>query len=432
MPGYSCVYIFQMTIYLQMKGTLKIPASLCVKCRGAKMLCGLSYCPISINTMNKLVLDPVNRRSEISGSSPPSIFVGRYGYPKVMVYPSSPPIKGDTYSFEESRSWLDIPMDQFISMRMSLIRGSIPYSVSAPADPDSTFQKIQEMALAGQSVDVDIEFSKPLDISKTELDENAPPMGPASPMRRIDIGNVKLNQKMEKIYYDTDLKASEAIKILYSENVDPQRISMAMSTGSLGTGKRRKIVPTRWSITAVDEEISNYKVEKIKDYPSIDKFLAFKRETSGNLFTAILTPSNWIYEWGEAWFPGSTWNMWDTRTEVEIDHEGYYGRKTYPEIGGCYYASRLAVSEVFDNMRRSGGALAWREIYPGFNLPVGVWFVRENMRKMFLQKPAEFDTLDDAVRYIQGGMKVPVKEWISKSHVYQTLKFNNLERFFGI
>ncbi|MGC8609069.1 MAG: Nre family DNA repair protein [Thermoplasmata archaeon] len=415
-----------------MRGTLKIPASLCMKCRGSKMLCGLSYCPVSINSMNRVSLGNIKKASEVSGSSPPSVFVGRYGYPKVLVYPSSPPINGNTYNFEESRAWPDIPLDQFVSMRMSLVRGSVPYKVDVPANPDSTFQRIQEMALAGQSVDVDIEFSRPLDLSKIDVDENTPPMGPASPLRNIEIGNVRIGRKMEKVYYDTDLKASEAMSILYREDVDPQRIAMSLSTGSLGIGKNRKIVPTRWAITAIDQQISNDLVKKIKEFPSIDKFLAYRREVNGNLFVAILTPSNWIYEWGEGWFPGSTWNMWGTEAEVEIDYEGYYGRKTYPDIGGCYYASRVAVSEAFERMGRSGGSLAWREIYPGFNLPVGVWFVRENMRRMFQQKPEEFDTIDDAIECISKGMRIDPSRWKSHSYVYKTLRYNNLERFFSL
>ena len=59
---------------------------------------------------------------------------------------------------------------------------------------------------------------------------------------------------------------------------------------------------------------------------------------------------------------------------MEIDNEDYYGRKTYPDIGGCYYSTRLAVAEKYMEMKRGGGAITWREIYPGFNLPVGAWY----------------------------------------------------------
>ena len=115
-----------------------------------------------------------------------------------------------------------------------------------------------------------------------------------------------------------------------------------------------------------------------------------------------------------------------------IDSEGYHGRKEYPDIGGCYYSTRLAVAEKFSSMGRTGGAITWREIYPGWNLPVGVWYVRENMRALFEQKPQEFDTLDESLNFLSGYMRVPLAKWVEKSYVVPTQKYNNLDRFFSI
>ena len=42
----------------------------------------------------------------ISGSSPPSVFVGSYGYPKVGVGPMVPPIHGDTSVLDIPEKWL--------------------------------------------------------------------------------------------------------------------------------------------------------------------------------------------------------------------------------------------------------------------------------------------------------------------------------------
>ena len=42
----------------------------------------------------------------ISGSSPPSVFVGSYGYPKVGVGPMVPPIHGDTSVFDIPEQWV--------------------------------------------------------------------------------------------------------------------------------------------------------------------------------------------------------------------------------------------------------------------------------------------------------------------------------------
>ncbi|MEM3173248.1 MAG: hypothetical protein QXE82_06875, partial [Candidatus Nitrosotenuis sp.] len=41
----------------------------------------------------------------ISGSSPPSVFVGSFGYPKVGVGPMVPPIHGDTSLLDTPERW---------------------------------------------------------------------------------------------------------------------------------------------------------------------------------------------------------------------------------------------------------------------------------------------------------------------------------------
>ncbi|MEM3676366.1 MAG: Nre family DNA repair protein [Thermoplasmataceae archaeon] len=395
-------------------------------------MCGLSYCPIAVDMIARTSLKTTSHLRHIAGSSPPTVFVGRFGYPKVNVYPSAPPKFGDTSLYENSGKWLDIPMEEFLAMRLSLLRGSMPVGVKTPSDPDYLFQKIQLMALANRPVEVEIDLEKPLNVGEVLLDEHTSPMGPSSPMKSLVAEVNGIPSQIEKVYYDTDFKASSAMLDLYLGGIEVDKISKVLSIGALGEKKNRKIVPTRWSITAADKNISDFLLDEVKDYPAIDKFLVFKREVPGNLFMAILTPSNWIYEWGESWFPGSTWNQWGTEAAVEIDHEGYNGRTTYPDIGGCYYSTRLAVTEFFKRIGRSGGAITWREIYPSFNLPVGVWFVRENMRKLFLQKPVEFDTLDGAISFLKPHMKVPLQKWISGSYVYPTLRFNNLDRFFDL
>ena len=44
---------------------------------------------------------------EIQGSSPPSIFVGTYGYPKVGVGPMVPPIHGETSILDMPEKWIE-------------------------------------------------------------------------------------------------------------------------------------------------------------------------------------------------------------------------------------------------------------------------------------------------------------------------------------
>ena len=406
-----------------MSRLVKIPPSLCIRCRGTKMLCGLTYCPIEVGKMAKTLITDF-KGTELVGDSPPAIFVGRYGYPSVRVYPSAPPVRGDTTSYEKPGEWLNMKMENFLSMRLSLIRGGMTIKAGNASDPDRTLQDLQVMSLSETPAETYIEFQKPINSSSFELDDNTTPMGPWSPVKRMKIEPGKPNMAAEKAYYDTDLKANGAILDMYNKNVDVQAISKVLSMGVVGEKTNRKLVPTRWSITAVDKNVSDSLVSRVKYLPQIDEFQVFRRSTDGNLFTAILCPTSWRFEWGEAWFPGSTWNAFGNIAQVEIDSEGYGGRTTYPGIGGCYYASRLAVTEKFTGMGRSGSAILWREIYPNFNLPIGVWYVRENLREMFRTAPVKFDNFQEALKYLNPHFKVDVKKWIEKSPSYALMKSN--------
>ena len=69
--------------------------NLCLLCKGARLLCGKKTCPILLKTSILKSLVPFKigktmRNVELSGSSPPGFFVGRYNYPNVAVGPLVP------------------------------------------------------------------------------------------------------------------------------------------------------------------------------------------------------------------------------------------------------------------------------------------------------------------------------------------------------
>lgn len=396
---------------------------LCVRCRGGRYLCGLSYCPLLVRQLAAPFRIKISR--ELSGSSPPSVFVGRVGYPKVRIYPSAPPELGDTSLYEDPRRWLEIPLEKFIAMRLSLYRGGLEIRVDNAADPPRSLQEIQLIALSERPVDVDLRFRR--EPRGVYLSEYAPPMGPAAPLAEFKTeGSPKLPKSAEKAYSDFDLDAREAVLTLYRSGFDMGYISRALSVGALGTRRRRRLVPTRWAITAVDKIVSDHLVEKIKEFDTVDGYYLYLRRAPGNLFLVILAPSRWAYEWGEAFEPGTVWNP-GPGLAVETDYELYRGRDDYPEIGGCYYAARLAVAEALYRMRRQAAVVAWREVYTGFTTPVGVWWVRENVREALRSEPARFDTLEDALYAASTLMKIPIEKWLSVSRLVHILR----SRLFG-
>ncbi len=59
---------------------------LCLQCKGSRHLCGNKFCPL---LKEKVILKSLSIKNlmEFQGSSPPSIFVGRYNYPNISISP---------------------------------------------------------------------------------------------------------------------------------------------------------------------------------------------------------------------------------------------------------------------------------------------------------------------------------------------------------
>ncbi|MFX1310012.1 MAG: hypothetical protein ACFE9M_07215, partial [Promethearchaeota archaeon] len=79
--------------------------NICLRCKGARLLCGKKTCPILLkkSVMKSLVpfeLDKTRRDVEIFGASPPGFFVGHFNYPNVYLGPLVP--------FQEFETGLDI------------------------------------------------------------------------------------------------------------------------------------------------------------------------------------------------------------------------------------------------------------------------------------------------------------------------------------
>jgi hypothetical protein len=228
---------------------------------------------------------------------------------------------------------------------------------------------------------------------------------------------------VEKAYYDTDLKAADAIRGLYENGVLVTKIQRALSVGAFGIKNNRRLVPTRWSITAVDSTLSKDLMEKVKTFPEINEYRLYESRYLDNIFEVLMLPQAWSYEAMEAWYPGTVWNPTGRNVVLYSDWESYEGRTTYAEIGGCYYAARLAVCELLTKERRQATVIVLREAHPGYIMPVGVWQVRENVRNAMRQAPLKFNTLGEALARISCQFRIPLERWVMSSKLLQDALF---------
>ena len=96
---------------------------LCVICKGAHLLCGKDRCPLMIKFYSRSKSMPLVDMKDLAGSSPPAVFVGRYGYPKVDIGPLLPGEFGDTAIMDRPEMWMGKSIDDIVDMRYRLVRG---------------------------------------------------------------------------------------------------------------------------------------------------------------------------------------------------------------------------------------------------------------------------------------------------------------------
>ena len=390
------------------------PAWMCLACRGAKLLCGKPRCPIIVKAQAMAKLNASMTTNEIAGSSPPGVFVGRLGYPRVSIGPMVPPRFGDTSVLDTPEEWLGRPIDQIVDYRYSLVRGNSKASVEDARDPGRILSSLQELAMAAKPVDTELKLTKAPRRILT-LSEDTQPYGPSGPLDRFRIDNPSVDRRVQTAYYDRDLGAAGAVGELYRKGVLVTRIQKAFSLGMFGIGARRRIVPTRWSITAVDSSISLDLIEKVKHHPTIDGYRVYSFGVYDNQYVAILMPEPWRFEWIEAWFPNTTWNQFTREPYMIGDYEEYFGRTKYARVGGCYYSTRLAVGEALEREGRQAAAIVLRETYPGFIMPLGVWNVRESIRALFRQPFQKHETFRSAMDSALSMLRISKARWKRES-----------------
>lgn len=391
-------------------------STMCMQCRGARMLCGKAYCPILSKAELLLKHIPKLSRDQVEGSTPPGVFVGRVGYPRLYVGPLIPPEKGDTKLLDTPELWLGKSIQEIIDYRFSLIRGKSLIEVHDAADPNRYLLDLHDLALSSTSVDVSAKFKRKPRMA-VALSEETQPYGPSALIEKLEVVPSSGEQRLEAVYYDADLLAADGMVELYRDGVEVSRIQRTLSLGMLGIGEQRKIVPTRWSITAVDDTLSKHLLRKVRKYPPIGKYEVYKYEYLDNWYTAILSPRNWAFEWIEAWFPGTAWNETGKVPAIMGDHETFEGRTTYASVGGCYYSTRLAVAEALERMERQASALVLREIRAGYVLPVGVWNVRESVRAALRTRPTVFEDFKQALQFACNDLVIKPMTWLRNSHL---------------
>ena len=377
----------------------------CRVCGGDIKRCRLAVCPY-LGSVRKWFTDRVDLRStDLFGASPPSAFVGSWGYPRVLVGPLVPPLRDqDTSIMDASETWLRYDLAEILRFRLSLVRGKASRRVLEARQPDSILSVVQEGAMASRPVDTEMWLEKtPALVSP--ISGRAPPSGPSADIRKVELAsNPSVPRRVDDLVSDTDVRAGEAVADLYDHGVSQSHITRVLSVGLLGAKERRRLVPTEWSITAVDDILGKRLLQHVRDSPWIADYEVYSATGLANTVAILLFPQAFMFEGMEAW------NLSSSPTPIH-DHEFTKGRKTYPdEIGGAYHATKNPVLEHLARRRRQAGAIVFMEVYDDW-IPLGVFRYRELARAALAKPAARFRTLDEAEAEVGRRLKLPLANW---------------------
>jgi len=334
---------------------------------------------------------PLTDKQEFTGTAP-APFVGKFGYPYVNVGILAPQEHNENaWQYDAPRHWAQQNMSiaDVAAFRASLVNSRFTSNVK---QPDKLVEIAQDVAMAARPVDVEVSLEKKPNLNM-QMDRWVAPMGPQAKLKKLQLAtNPRIPTKVQKFFDDTDALASEAVTTLYKHSIDENSLSRMLSVGVFG--KQRKLVPTRWSITATDDILGKNFLEKVREQ-QIGEHTAYFGSYLGNYYLLLFFPEQWSYELFEMYVkPGML--------EYSTDYEEFAGRKNYAEqCAGGYYTVRMSIAEHLMNMKRQNSVLALRFITDEYVLPLGVWVTREATRKALSGKPIRFASKELMLNYAQ-------------------------------
>jgi hypothetical protein len=314
------------------------------------------------------------------------------------------PVHGDTSVMDMPESWIagNKTQEEIIGYRMNLVRGK--HMVDAGDLGNRFVEKLQEITLSSTSVESEVAFT---DTPRgTTFSEEHAPFGPSAPIERFEIESGRWDKDLERVYHDDDLRAKDAVIGLHRQGVPFSAIQKAFSAGTMGRGGGRHLVPTRWSITAVDTTIGDHLLAGVKKCPVIDTVRVHEFSSLHNNYAVILMPTSWQYEWSEAFL-----RVLGNEELVFSDHEIHKKKTEYSHLGGCYYSCKMAVLEALAREQRQAGAIILREALRGY-VPMGVFNVRENVRSAMLLSGQEFEDVKSALAHIGQKFTLPAERFV--------------------
>lgn len=311
------------------------------------------------------------------GSAP---IVGEKNYPYLSTHNISNSNKDS--SFFNTSKIVKKDYDEVISLKARNILGSTEKTYVKKVN-ERISDEIRNIYKSKKPIEFSSEFEKELKFDRILVNKVSGVMGSRNPLLTLKANeNTSTSSQIEK-YISDDLKAKDAIIDLYEKGVNEHQIINLLALGSFGIDMNKKLVPTKWAITAYDQTIEKHLFTKLRNLSPIEKYEIYHHKDKENEFVILLIPDT---------FTGEVIEAFSTNIEKDyIDHQNRLDKKE-PETAGGFYATKIAIFESLLKRKRQAAFISVRVI-GDYDVPLGVVFVRESVREA-MKKPI-FESSDE-------------------------------------
>lgn len=302
-----------------------------------------------------------------------SAIVGEKNYPQLKIYNSSNEDKES--SFLNSNKIVKKDYSQIIKHKAKNILGNTN-NIYIKKTNDKVLNQIQDIYKARKEVEFTSKFESELKFNKPIINKLSGILGTKNELLNVELNeNAKTSKQIEK-YSTNDIKSKEAVIRLYEKGINESQIINLLTLGNFGVEINKKIVPTRWAITAYDKTIENHLYNKILKYKLIENYELYFQKDKGNSFLIILFPDTYSAENYEFM------TNWQASDYVGINNKL---KKIEPDTAGGLFATKLAINEHLNKRKKQAQYICLRYI-DNYEVPLGVVFVRETIREAMKNK----------------------------------------------
>lgn len=319
---------------------------------------------------------------------PSGVIVGEKSYPNLKTYSISNFFIQN--SFFNTSQIVKKDYTQIIKLKAKNILGSTRNLYIK--DSNSRLNKeLQDIYKSKKPIQFSSKFENELKFDKVLISKVSGIVGSKNELLKIFPNeNTKTSKQIEK-FTQNDIKSENAVISLYNRKINEHQIINLFSLGSFGIDINKKLVPTKWAISAYDQIIEKYLYKKIINYKLIENFEIFYHNDKGNSFLIIQIPNEFSCEIIE---------KFDNNIERDYVRFDNKLKKDEPETAGGFFATKLAIFEQLEKRKRQASFISIR-IIEGYDIPLGVVFVRESVRQAMKNRIFESSNILQLEQYLK-------------------------------